>query len=60
MDCVIGQPMNPKGLAGVTQARFTRSKIMMSRFINKALLSMFYLLLGIAVANCDAKQQIEH
>ncbi len=30
---------------------------MTSRFINKALLSMFYLLLGIAVANCDARDE---
>ncbi len=28
---------------------------MRSRFMNKALLSMFYLLLGIAVANCAAR-----
>ncbi len=30
---------------------------MTSRFINKALLSMFYLLLGISVANCDARDE---
>jgi len=30
---------------------------MRSRFMNKALLSMFYLLLGIAVANCDARDE---
>ncbi len=30
---------------------------MTSRFMNKALLSMFYLLLGIAVANCDARDE---